>query len=157
MSKPTKSIIFNKFKIKNLICSTHFGKVYSGINVKNKEPIAMKFENRNSKYNLLESEACFLFLLKGEGIPKIISYGKIIGFKVIIEELLGESIYLLWKNKTFDIKNKINDLCLIAIQCLDRLKYIHSKNTVHRDIKPINFLFGKKDPNFIYFDINNET
>ena len=33
---------------------------------------------------------------------------------------------------------------------MDRLKYIHSKNTVHRDIKPLNFLFGKKDPNFIY-------
>ena len=45
MSKPTKSIIFNKFKIKNLICSTHFGKVYSGINVKNKEPIAIEAYN----------------------------------------------------------------------------------------------------------------
>ena len=145
-----KKLIFKKYRVGKLIYKSNLSTIHEGINELNGEQVALKFEKTGQKYNLLESEACFLFLLKGEGIPKIISYGKIIGFKVIIEELLGESIYLLWKNKTFDIKNKINDLCLIAIQCLDRLKYIHSKNTVHRDIKPLNFLFGKKNPNFIY-------
>ena len=147
-----KKLIFKKFRVGKLIYKSKLSTIHEGINVLNGEQVALKFEKTGQIYNYLESEAYFLFLLKGEGIPKIISYGKIIGFQVIIEELLGESIYLLWKNTTFDIKNKLNDLCLIAIQCLDRLKYIHSKNTLHRDIKPFNFLFGKKDPNFIYLN-----
>ena len=145
-----KKLIFKKFRVGKLIYKSNLSTIHEGINELNGEQVALKFERTGQKYNFLESEAYFLFLLKGEGIPKIISYGKIIGFKVIIEELLGESIYLLWKNNTFDIKNKLNDLCLIAIQCLDRLKYIHSKNTLHRDIKPFNFLFGKTNPKLLY-------
>ena len=145
-----KKLIFKKFRVGKLIYKSNLSTIHEGINELNGEQVALKFERTGQKYNFLESEAYFLFLLKGEGIPKIISYGKIIGFKVIIEELLGESIYLLWKNTTFDIKNKLNDLCLIAIQCLDRLKYIHSKNTLHRDIKPFNFLFGKTNPKLLY-------
>ena len=145
-----KKLIFKKFRVGKLIYKSNLSTIHEGINELNGEQVALKFERTGQKYNFLESEAYFLFLLKGEGIPKIISYGKIIGFKVIIEELLGESIYLLWKNTTFDIKNKLNDLCLIAIQCLDRLKYIHSKNTLHRDIKPFNFLFGKTNLKLLY-------
>ena len=110
----------------------------------------MKFEKIGSRYSLLESEAYLLFLLKGAGIPRIISYGNIVGFKVLVEELLGETIYSIWNKKRNNIKDKLNDICLIAIQCLNRLKFIHSKNIIHRDIKPFNFLFGKKDPNTVY-------
>ena len=49
-----------------------------------------------------------------------------------------------------DNKSRLNDVCLIALQILDRLEYIHSKNVIHKDIKPFNFLLGKKDPNIIY-------
>ena len=44
----------------------------------------------------------------------------------------------------------MNDICLVALQSLDRLEYIHSKNIVHKDIKPTNFCIGKKDPNLVY-------
>ena len=117
-----KKLIFKKHRVGKLIFKSKLSNVHEGINVLNGEQVAIKFEKTGQKYNFLESEAYYLLLLKGEGIPKIISYGKITGFKVIVEELLGESIYLLWNNESFDIKNKINDLCLIAIQCLDRLK-----------------------------------
>ena len=145
-----KKIIFKKFRVGKLIYKSNLAIIHEGKNELNGEQIAMKFEREGGKYNFLESEAYLLFLLKGTGIPKIISYGKTIGFKVLIEELLGESIYLIWKNKKYDMRTKFNDICLIAIQCLDRLEYIHSKNVIHRDIKPFNFLFGKKDPNMIY-------
>jgi serine/threonine protein kinase len=39
---------------------------------------------------------------------------------------------------------------MVAIQALDRLEYIHSKNYIHRDIKPNNFLIGKKNDEIIY-------
>lgn len=40
----------------------------------------------------------------------------------------------------------LKDICLIGIQCLDRLELIHTKNIIHRDINPENFLFGEKRP-----------
>ena len=40
--------------------------------------------------------------------------------------------------------------CLISIQTLERIEHIHSKGYLHGDIKPENFLIGKKDPRIIY-------
>ena len=123
-----KKLIFKKFRVGKIIYKSQYSTIHEGKNELNGEKVALKFEKTGQKYNFLESEAYYLLLLKGEGIPKIISYGKITGFKVIVEELLGESIYLLWNNESFDIKNKINDLCLVALQCLDRLKYHNLQN-----------------------------
>ena len=149
MSKPPK-IIFNKYQIKKLIAKTRFGWLYEGINIKDKESVAMKIEKRISKYNLLESEAYMLYLLKGFGIPKLISYGKSGSFNILIEELLGLSIQAIWNNKKYNKKYKTKDICMIALQCLDRLEYIHSKDIIHRDIKPLNVTIGKENPNVIY-------
>ena len=150
MSKPTKDLIFKKYQIKKLIASTHFGFLYEGINIKNKEPVAMKFERKISKHKLLESEAYMLFLLKGYGIPKIITYGVSGLFNVLIEELLGLSIQAIWNEKKYNKKLILKDICMIALQCIDRLEYIHSKDIIHRDIKPLNCTIGKEDPNLIY-------
>ena len=150
MSKPTKAIIFNKYQIKKLIAATHFGWLYEGINIKEKEPVAIKFERKVSKFNLLESEAYFLYSLKGFGIPKIISYGKSGLFNVLIEELLGLSLQSIWNNKLYNNKYKLKDICMIALQCIDRLEFIHSKDVIHRDIKPMNLTIGKENKNVIY-------
>ena len=75
--------------------------------------------------------------LKGLGIPKLISYGISNGYNVLIEELLGPSIESQWalrKNK--NEKELIKDICMLSIQILNLFEYIHSKNVVHRDIKP---------------------
>ena len=143
-------LIFKKFLVGSLIYKSNFSFIHEGINKNNKEQVAMKFEKILGNYNYIESEAYLLCLLKGKGIPKLISYGKSGKYNVLIEELLGESIYLIWDLKYKEIKNMMNDICLIALQCLDRLEYIHSKDIVHKDIKPFNFLFGKKEPNIIY-------
>ena len=145
-------LFFNKYKIKKLIYQSKLSTVYEGINIKDKESVALKLEKK-SEHNLLESEAYFLFYLKGYGIPKIISYGKSGSFKVLVEELLGMSLKSLWESrKRYKIGSKllIKDVCMIALQGLERLEYIHSKNIIHRDIKPHNFLCGKNNPEVIY-------
>ena len=49
-------------------------------------------------------------------------------------------------------KEKLNlkDTCLFAIQALERVEYVHSKNFLHRDIKSANFLVGNPDKSQIY-------
>ena len=54
-------LIFGRYKILKQIGNGAFCKVYSGINKKTKELVAIKFEPKTSKSKSLKSEACFLF------------------------------------------------------------------------------------------------
>ena len=44
----------------------------------------------------------------------------------------------------------IFNICLIAIQVIERLEFIHSKDFIYRDVKPENLMIGIQDPNVIY-------
>ena len=123
-----------------------FGTVYSGYNKINKTNIAIKLEKINAKSNLLENEAYFLRYLKGYGIPELKSFGVYGKYYVLIQTLLGNSLYSLYKNYKLCLK----DICMIAIQILDRLEYIHSKYVIHQDIKPENFLMDLESKSIVY-------
>ena len=148
-------VVFKKFEIKKMISSSPFSFVYEGINLINNTPVALKME-KEKLFNHLESEAFTLMNLKGYGIPQLISYGKRGSYNILIEELLGPNIEFLWEKygfkKELSVKNNITlkDICLIAIQILERLQYIHDKDMIHCDIKPKNFVIGRNNPKIIY-------
>ena len=141
-------LIFGKYLLKYLIAKGSFGEVYMGTNIFEKKNYALKIEkSQNCKY-FLKEEAYTLLLVKGPGIPSMISFGVSNKYHILVEELLGESIQALWlKNKN---KFNLKDTCMFAIQALERIEYIHSKNFLHRDIKPGNFLVGNPDKSQIY-------
>ena len=64
-------------------------------------------------------------------------------------ELLGPSLENLFQklNKKFSIKTA----CMLGIQMIDRIEYIHSKKILHRDIKPDNFLIGRGNNSHIVY------
>ena len=142
-----KKIFFKKYRIKSFIAKGSFGNVYLGKNILNNKLVAIKIEERfKHKNKTLEQEAYFLYNLKGYGIPEIISYGYSGNYNILIETLLGKSLYELRIMNKFTLK----DICMVAIQIIDRLKYIHSKYIIHCDVKPQNFLIGYSDPSTIY-------
>jgi serine/threonine protein kinase len=64
-------------------------------------------------------------------------------------ELLGSSLEDVFQSqqKKFNIKT----VCMIGIQMLDRLEFVHSKNIIHRDIKPDNFVLGLDNKSHIIY------
>ena len=140
-------IFFNKYKIIKIISFGAFGCVFQGIFLESKEQIAIKIEKKTN-INYLESECHFLLSLNGPGIPQVKSFGVSGHYFILVLELLGKSLYMILHEtkKPFTLK----DVCMIAIQSINRLEFVHSKYIIHRDIKPQNFLIGYKDPFTIY-------
>ena len=139
--------ILKKYKPIKKIGFGSFGNIYLTKRIEDKKLFAMKTEKKNLKKKQLEEEAYFLYTLQGFGIPKFISYGRIKNYNILIEALLDKNLCELMDNQKI---LSLKDVCLIDIQILDRIEWIHSKNIIYRDIKPENFLIEKDDLNVIY-------
>ena len=141
-------IIFKKYRIKKKLGEGAFGDVYLGQTIENNSYVAIKVEQRKIIKPILESEAFLLYSIAGLGIPEVKSFGKVKNYNILVEPLLGKSLFDIFTEN----HKKMNpeDVCLIGKQVIDRIQWIHSKYIVHRDIKPDNFLIGRKDPNVIY-------
>ena len=135
-------LIFTKYLIRKKVGKGSFGTVYQGINTATNEKIALKVEKREKNdQGTLENEALRLVYLQGEGIPKFYCYGNNLAHNLLVEELLGKSLEDIFNSygKPFSLKT----VCVLGIEMIKRVQYIHSKYYIHRDIKPDNFMVGR--------------
>ena len=143
-------ILFKKYKILEKLGEGPFGDIYKGKRIEDGELVTIKFgkkDDKNPETPSLFKEAHALCKLQGFGIPEVVSFG-IIGNGYALVELLGKSLYDICKERNG--KLHLDDCCLIGLQVLDRIKRVHSKKYIHRDIRPENFMIGRKDPYMIY-------
>lgn len=139
-----------KYRLGRKIGSGSFGDIYLGYNITTNEEVAIKLECIKTKHPQLHIESKIYRLMQGGvGIPTLKWCGGEGDYNVMVMELLGPSLEDLFNfcSRKFSLKTVL----LLADQTISRIEYIHSKNFIHRDIKPDNFLMGlAKKGNLVY-------
>ncbi|KAK4057817.1 serine/threonine protein kinase [Microbotryomycetes sp. JL221] len=137
-----------KYRIGKKIGSGSFGEyhakscdIYLGVNIISGEEVAIKLESVKAKHPQLEYEAkVYKTLAGGVGVPFVRWFGVECDYNAMVLDLLGPSLEDLFNfcNRKFSLKTVL----LLADQLISRIEYTHSRNFIHRDIKPDNFLMG---------------
>jgi serine/threonine protein kinase len=139
-----------KLNAKKKLGSGAFGDIYYGVNVKQNEEVAIKLEPTKAKHPQLFYESkLYMALQGGIGIPNVHWCGTQGNYNIMVIDLLGPSLEDLFNycKRKFNCKTVV----MIGDQMISRIEFIHSRNFLHRDVKPDNFLIGLgKKKNQVY-------
>lgn len=130
------------YRVGRKIGSGSFGEIYLGTDIITGNEVAIKMESTKRKNpHLLFECKVYRSLAGGVGTPSIHWYGVDGEFTVMVMDLLGPSLEDLFTycGRKFRLKTAL----MLADQMIQRIEYVHSKNFIHRDIKPHNFLMGR--------------
>ena len=139
-----------RYILKKRIGGGSFGEIYRGTDSQTNEDVAVKLEKVDCSHPQLLSEAKILKYLKtSKGISKVHWFGTEGLFNIMVIDLLGRSLEDCFVDcrRQFSLKTTVQ----LAAQMMTRIEHVHSRDYLHRDIKPDNFLTGPDDkPAVIY-------
>jgi casein kinase I family protein HRR25 len=123
------------------IGSGSFGDVYLGTNIIDGTKLAIKVEPKEKKRPMLDIEVTMYNALSGGvGIPRVMWYGATSTHNILILDLLGPSLNDL--HERTGMRFSLKTVLMLADQLITVYEYIHSRNIIHRDVKPNNLLMG---------------
>jgi serine/threonine protein kinase len=132
-----------KYKLIKKINEGSFGTIFKAENIRTKEMVAIKFENKSEQMKSLKNEArIYQYLGKLNGFPQLKTFGTTGEFNYLVMDLLGCSLTnIIKKHKQISL----NTTLVWGIQIIQRIQSLHNNCLLHRDIKPSNFVFGNED------------
>ena len=134
-------VICRKYRVTSLIGRGSFGEVYVGTDLETNEFVAIKMESLDAKNPQLYYEYRVYRSIYGvAGIPNVRWIGTESGHKILVMDLLGPSLGLLFESCRY--KFSLKTVLMLADQMIQRIQYLHRKGFLHRDLKPDNFLMG---------------
>ena len=138
-------VIGQRYKIISELGKGGMSDVYEARDVIFRREVALKiikFENAKRIDNLIrfQNEARFSAAFNHPNIVKIYDYGEYNNLPYIVTEFVkGQTLRdVLDYKRTFSL----NESCSIMLQLCDAVIEIHSKNIIHRDIKPQNIYYA---------------
>ena len=143
-TKYNKEIYGDRFEINReiLLGKGSFGEIYLANDLLSNSKVALKLDKKiSSSAKQLRKEKVVLESLSSEdGFTNLLGYGKFGDINYIAMEVLGPSLSQLFEfcGGHFSLQSVL----LIAIQSIELIEILHSKQFIHRDIKPDNFLIG---------------
>lgn len=121
-----------------------FGQIYIGEDTQTHKKVAVKLENKKTSVPQLYYESRLYYLFSGcPSVPRLHWYGSDHTHNKMVIDLLGKSIEDLFIQ--CGQKLKLKTVLMLADQMLSCVEYIHSKNFIHNDIKPDNFVMGRDE------------
>ena len=159
-----EDLIAENFVLLTKIGAGEFGEIILSYSLKEKIEVILKKERKkkDQKASPLHTElkayqtlldisnvtdisgAKSILQLEIQGIPKFYGFGDKGDYYYLIQEFLGPNLAQLLrycKKKKFTL----GTICLLAMQMLNRIEYIHKRHYLHRDIKPENFCIGNEE------------
>jgi serine/threonine protein kinase len=137
---PLNSIVANKYRIEERIGAGGMGEVYRATNLQTSTPVAVKAltETRESETALLRfrNEAVIQYRLHHPNVAELYEYFECHGKPCIAMEFVEGRTLDEWIRETGGLEPG-KALEIIADIC-DAVSYMHSKGTIHRDIKSEN-------------------
>ena len=168
-----KDLISTNFVLLTRIGHGTFGDIILSYNILDKCEVILKkekkYKNQKQSFLYIESKIfqnCLdispnqdisgktsLIQRNIKGFPKFYGYGETPEFFYLIMEFLGPNLGQLLN---YCGKNKftLGTVCLIAMQALNRIEFLHKKHYLHRDIKLDNLCIGNEDKTNIIFLID---
>ncbi|VEU20771.1 DEKNAAC101717 [Brettanomyces naardenensis] len=140
------------YKIGKKIGEGSFGVIFEGTNLINGIPVAIKFEPRKTEAPQLRDEyRTYMHLIGVPGIPTAYYFGQEGLHNILVIDLLGPSLEDLfdWCGRKFSVKTVVQ----VAVQMITLIQGVHEHDLIYRDIKPDNFLIGRRgmpDENMVH-------